>query len=118
MSELEQRAADPAAAPRRIVPNSLFRAPGYGEVQASNEQNMARPSASDQSTLWASLTAAELRVVALVAEGFTNGHIAQCLYLSRYTVETHLKHVFAKLRVSSRAALAAEAARRGVDVRG
>ena len=64
---------------------------------------------------WDSLTPAELRVVVLVAEGLTNVSIAQRLCLSRYTVETHLKHVFIKLRVTSRVALAAEAVRRGVS---
>jgi FixJ family two-component response regulator len=37
--------------------------------------------------------------------------VAERLYVSRYTVETHLKHVFAKLGVSSRAELAAVAPR-------
>jgi DNA-binding CsgD family transcriptional regulator len=64
-----------------------------------------------------SLTPAELRVVVLVTEGLTNVRIAQRLCLSRYTVETHLKHVFIKLRVTSRVALAAEAVRRGVTSR-
>jgi DNA-binding CsgD family transcriptional regulator len=73
------------------------------------------PSAKGQTCGWDSLTRAELRVVVLVAEGLTNTRIAQRLYLSRYTVETHLKHVFVKLHVTSRAALAAEAARRGVS---
>lgn len=63
---------------------------------------------------WGSLTPAELRVVALVMEGTSNTRIAQRLCLSRYTVESHLKHVFVKLSVDSRAALAAEAARRKV----
>ena len=56
---------------------------------------------------WPSLTEAELPVVRLAAEGHTNADIAARLCLSRYTVETHLKHVFAKLGVESRAQLAA-----------
>lgn len=59
---------------------------------------------------WASLTEAELRVVRLAAEGLTNEQVAARLCLSRYTVETHLKHAFAKLGVESRAELAALAA--------
>ena len=59
---------------------------------------------------WPSLTEAELPVVRLAAEGHTNADIAARLCLSRYTVETHLKHVFAKLGVESRAELAALAA--------
>ena len=59
---------------------------------------------------WPSLTEAELPVVRLAAEGHTNADIGDRLCLSRYTVETHLKHVFAKLGVESRAELAALAA--------
>ena len=52
----------------------------------------------------------EWRVVALAAQDHTNAEIADRLFLSRYTVETHLKHVFAKLGLRSRAELAAVAA--------
>jgi DNA-binding CsgD family transcriptional regulator len=64
-------------------------------------------------TGWDSLTPAELRVVELVSQGLTNRQIAEQLYLSPYTVGTHLKHVFTKLDLSSRAELAAVAARHG-----
>jgi DNA-binding CsgD family transcriptional regulator len=47
----------------------------------------------------------------LVAGGLANREVAERLYLSRYTVETHLKHVFTKLGVSSRAELASLAPR-------
>ena len=47
----------------------------------------------------------------LVAGGLANREVAERLFLSRYTVETHLKHAFVKLGVSSRAELAALAPR-------
>ncbi len=61
---------------------------------------------------WDSLTPTELRVIEMVAEGLTNPQVAQRLYVSRRTVQTHLAHVFTKLDITSRAQLAAEAARR------
>jgi pimeloyl-ACP methyl ester carboxylesterase/DNA-binding CsgD family transcriptional regulator len=62
-------------------------------------------------TGWDALTAAERRVAELVAAGLGNREVAERLYLSRYTVETHLKRVFVKLGISSRAELAATAPR-------
>lgn len=63
---------------------------------------------------WASLTRAERQVVGLVAEGLTNPQIGEQLFVSRRTVQAHLYRVFAKLGVSSRAELAAEATRRAI----
>lgn len=56
---------------------------------------------------WESLTATERAVSLLVAEGLTNGAVGRRLYISPHTVNTHLRHVFAKLGVSNRVALAA-----------
>lgn len=61
---------------------------------------------------WDAVTPAEQRVIDLVATGFSNSEAAEELFLSRYTVESHLKSVYLKLGISSRAALAAEVARR------
>jgi DNA-binding CsgD family transcriptional regulator len=44
----------------------------------------------------------------LVAQGLTNVAVAKRLYISPHTVNTHLRHVFAKLGISNRVALAAE----------
>jgi DNA-binding CsgD family transcriptional regulator len=41
-------------------------------------------------------------VVTLVAQGATNREVAERLYLSPYTVNSHLRHVFAKLGIRSR----------------
>jgi DNA-binding CsgD family transcriptional regulator/tetratricopeptide (TPR) repeat protein len=54
----------------------------------------------------ASLSGREREVAELVARGATNKGIAAELFLSEKTVESHLTRVFAKLGVSSRAALA------------
>jgi DNA-binding CsgD family transcriptional regulator/tetratricopeptide (TPR) repeat protein len=61
---------------------------------------------------WDSLTRTERQVVDLVVEGLSNPQIGERLFVSPRTVQTHVAHVFTKLAVSSRAQLAAEAARR------
>lgn len=49
-----------------------------------------------------SLTPSERRVVRMAADGMSNPEIAQTLYLTRRTVETHITHAFQKLGISSR----------------
>jgi DNA-binding CsgD family transcriptional regulator/tetratricopeptide (TPR) repeat protein len=52
------------------------------------------------------LTAAELRVARLAAEGLTNRGVAEALFLTENTIETHLRSVFRKLDIRSRSQLA------------
>jgi DNA-binding CsgD family transcriptional regulator len=54
---------------------------------------------------WESLTDAERRVAELVALGFSNAQAASQLYLSRHTVDFHLRQIFRKLNVVSRVEL-------------
>jgi DNA-binding NarL/FixJ family response regulator len=56
----------------------------------------------------------ELEVLRLVARGSANKEIARSLLISETTVKTHLKHVFAKLGVDSRAAAVVMAIERGL----
>lgn len=62
-------------------------------------------------TGWDSLTASERAVSLLVSEGLTNREIGGRLHISPHTVNTHLRHVFQKLSVSTRAELAGKVAR-------
>ena len=62
-------------------------------------------------TGWASLTPTELDVVRLVAEGIPNKDIATRLFVSPRTVQSHLRHVYNKVGLTSRVQRAQEAAR-------
>jgi predicted ATPase/class 3 adenylate cyclase/DNA-binding CsgD family transcriptional regulator len=64
------------------------------------------------STGWPSLSPSETQVVALVREGLTNSGIAERLFISPRTVQSHLTHIFTKLGVSTRTELAVIATRR------
>ncbi|MDT5323325.1 MAG: hypothetical protein QOF25_477 [Mycobacterium sp.] len=60
---------------------------------------------------WRSLTPTELDVVGLLGEGLPNKDIANRLFVSPRTVQSHLRHVYNKLGLTSRVQLAQESAR-------
>jgi DNA-binding NarL/FixJ family response regulator len=62
----------------------------------------------------ADLTKRELEILRLLAEGLTQGEIAQALVISEKTVATHIQHVLEKLGVHSRAQAVALAHRSGL----
>jgi DNA-binding CsgD family transcriptional regulator len=66
-------------------------------------------------TGWDSLTASERAVSELVAEGLTNREVGRRLHISPHTVNTHLRHVFQKMSVSTQTELAATLARSRQD---
>jgi len=71
------------------------------ELRASGESSRRRdPSLRDQ------LTAQELQIAQLAADGLSNREIGQKLYVSPRTVSTHLYRIYPKLQVSARSELA------------
>lgn len=63
------------------------------------------------------LTDREVEVLTLVAQGLGNKEIASALFITTNTVKRHLKSIFAKLEVNSRAAASAYAIRMGLGVK-
>jgi DNA-binding NarL/FixJ family response regulator len=66
---------------------------------------------ADPSDPLARLSKREREIHALVCEGLTYRQIGECLFISEATVKLHMQHVFDKLGVRSRAAVAIRAAR-------
>lgn len=56
------------------------------------------------------LTPRELQIAKLVAAGSSNKEIAMRLNISKWTVSTHIRRIFSKLNVRSRAAMVYECA--------
>ena len=66
------------------------------------------PTARDRPTHgWESLTKTETTVAELVAAGMSGGEIADRLFISTRTVQTHVSHALAKLGLRTRVELAA-----------
>jgi DNA-binding NarL/FixJ family response regulator len=60
------------------------------------------------------LSAREMEILALLADGLTNKEIGARLYISPDTVKTHLEHICQKLGTADRTSSVAEALRRGL----
>jgi LuxR family maltose regulon positive regulatory protein len=77
--------------------------PDLGVLPAQVEQLRSRLDLAREATMGASsLTAAELRLLPLLATHLTFPEIGQRLYLSPHTVKTHAMSIYRKLGVSSR----------------
>jgi two-component system NarL family response regulator len=61
-----------------------------------------------------SLSAREVEVLTLIADGLSNREIAESLSISQQTVHAHIKHIFDKLDVTDRTAAVSTAVRRGI----
>lgn len=70
--------------------------------------------ASPEVTAEAALSARESEVLSLIAKGFSFGEIARLLHVSQHTVTTHVKKIYQKLAVHSRAEAVYEAGKMGI----
>jgi DNA-binding CsgD family transcriptional regulator len=85
-----------------------------GRLRALGVRRGPREAHRDASFGWASLTASEVKIAALVRDGLTNREIGTRLYVSPRTVQTHVSHILQKTGLRSRVEIARTA---GPDIR-
>lgn len=100
--------AELAAAVRAVASGQSTFAPEVGALLVSTltggtGTGSAPAPASSLSARFPTLTKREVEVLALVADGLSNGEIASALFVSVATVKTHINAIFAKLAVRDRA---------------
>ena len=74
-------------------------------VGRGDGERHGRRRASRVTVGWSSLRESERGIAELVAAGLTNREIGDRLYLSRHTVDAHLRQIFRKLDIRSRVEL-------------
>jgi DNA-binding NarL/FixJ family response regulator len=97
-AQLDEAVWETALAEGRAMP------PEQATEYALSEEGPAPPASSPKER--AGLSEREVEVLRLVAEGLTDAQVAQRLYLSPRTVGQHLRSIYRKLGVPSRAAAA------------
>jgi DNA-binding NarL/FixJ family response regulator len=83
-------------------------------VRRDRAQGLARRLEGSSTRPDGELTGREREVAALLAEGLTNGQLAERLFISPKTAAVHVSNILAKLGLSSRAEIAAWAVRHGI----
>jgi DNA-binding CsgD family transcriptional regulator len=95
------------------VPDVALRATLLAAADREVPLSPASVSADAVGDLESPLTKREREVATLLTEGLTNREIGERLYLSEWTIATHVRNILAKLDLSSRAQIAAWVASRG-----
>jgi DNA-binding NarL/FixJ family response regulator len=90
-----------AAAIRTVAAGQSLLAPEITRRMIEEYVRRPAPSSGPPAVL-ADLTARELEVLRLIAEGRSNGEIAALLFLSEPTVKTHVTRIFSKLGLRDR----------------
>jgi DNA-binding CsgD family transcriptional regulator len=74
-----------------------------GELAEEQDRRAPAPELVTENGLTTHLTAREIDVLRLMAEGKTNGDIARALFVSEGTVKFHVKNILRKMQASNRA---------------
>ena len=112
-----------ARVPSRCGPRSPRSLAGHASTSRPRRRSRTRPRRAaapepavggSAATSTLGLSARELEVLALIADGRSNGEIAEALFITRKTASAHVTHILDKLGVSNRVEAAMVAARMGL----
>ena len=84
------------------IPNGAAKPNGHTSRHPGLRDGTGTGGGEEQASL--GLSARELEVMSLIAGGHTNGEIAAHLFLAEKTVKNHVRRIYSKLGVDSRAA--------------
>jgi DNA-binding NarL/FixJ family response regulator len=93
----EEAFANALAEGRKLTPERALEA--WREQEAASD-----PEPVETPARLAGLTAGEIKILGLVASGMSNAQVAEKLFISRRTVDAHLRSIYRKLGVDSRTA--------------
>ena len=102
---------DISLAARQAIHQSIHFAPGRAGTPHLAAVNSVQPASLDDGS---ELTRREREILALVAEGSSNGTVARKLWVTEQTVKFHLSNIYRKLGVSNRTAASRWAHDRGM----
>ncbi|MGN6814204.1 MAG: response regulator transcription factor, partial [Thermomicrobiales bacterium] len=105
--------AQAVLAEARAILEPLEAKPALARADAIGAR-LAAPAAAPPTAYPAGLSAREVEVLRLVAQGLTDGQVAERLFLSPRTVGTHLRAIYNKLGVDNRTAATAFAIEHGL----
>lgn len=108
----EAAPADVISAIRSVHRGEVFLYPSVAKRLV--EDYLRRAMAGEELTSYTKLTEREKEILRLIAQGLTNREIAEHLYLSINTVQSHRTHIMDKLNLQSRAELMKYAIRVGL----
>jgi DNA-binding NarL/FixJ family response regulator len=87
---------------------------GFGALSANSNHAHSRPVVLDPPPEWERLTPRENEVLTYLSKGFTIKEIANLMGIKWFTVNDHIKSIYKKLNVSSRAEAAVLASKQGL----
>ena len=87
---------------------------GFGALSANSSHAHSRPVVLDPPPEWERLTPRENEVLTYLSKGFTIKEIANLMGIKWFTVNDHIKSIYKKLNVSSRAEAAVLASKQGL----
>ncbi len=97
----------------RIITNGSFYLSSSAQSMMVGDY-LQRVRSGEERDSYSELTEREREILKHVAEGYTNNQIAERLFISPKTVDTHRTHIMDKLNLHSRAELVKYAIRRGL----